>query len=153
MYVKYARIARKTLQRMLTIKEITSIIMHHLPSIIKNHGSRNKPPTVSGMPSESQYITSSEKCQIHRRGEHRSPACCKTLSQKPKPLHFSGKNPLTNASFWRIIKIKREHTSRRSAPTAIVKNLTAASLDAYGRLFLFLAVVILITIFMIIVNV
>ena len=63
------------------------------------------------------------------------------------------KNLLTNAAFWRIIKIKREHTSRRSAPTAIVKNLTAASLDAYGRLFLFLAMVILITIFMIIVNV
>ena len=33
MYAKYARTARKTLQKMLTIKEITSIIMHHLPSI------------------------------------------------------------------------------------------------------------------------
>ena len=33
MYAKYARTARKTLQRMLTIKEITSIITHHLPFI------------------------------------------------------------------------------------------------------------------------
>ena len=33
LYAKYARTARKTLQKMLTIKEITSIIMHHLPSI------------------------------------------------------------------------------------------------------------------------
>ena len=33
LYAKYARTARKTLQKMLTTKEITSIIMHHLPSI------------------------------------------------------------------------------------------------------------------------
>ena len=71
MYAKYARTARKTLQKMLTIKEITSIIMHHLPSIqIEDCGSKNKParrpaematadlpkdsepPTVSGMPSK-----------------------------------------------------------------------------------------------------
>ena len=64
MYAKYARTARKTLQKMLTIKEITSIIMHHLPSIqIEDCGSRNKPPTVSGMPSVFYYITLREKCQ------------------------------------------------------------------------------------------
>ena len=64
MYAKYARTARKTLQKMLTIKEITSIIMHHLPSIqIEDCGSRNKPPTVSGMPSAFYYITLREKCQ------------------------------------------------------------------------------------------
>ena len=64
MYAKYARTARKTLQKMLTIKEITSIIMHHLPSIqIEDCGSRNRPPTVSGMPSAFYYITLGEKCQ------------------------------------------------------------------------------------------
>ena len=64
MYAKYARTARKTLQKMLTIKEITSIIMHHLPSIqIEDCGSRNKPPTVIGMPSVFYYITLREKCQ------------------------------------------------------------------------------------------
>ena len=64
MYAKYARTARKTLQKMLTIKEITSIIMHHLPSTqIEDCGSRNKPPTVSGMPSAFYYITLREKRQ------------------------------------------------------------------------------------------
>ena len=64
MYAKYARTARKTLQKMLTIKEITSIIMHHLPSIqIEDCGSRNKPPTVIGMPSVFYYTTLREKCQ------------------------------------------------------------------------------------------
>ena len=64
MYAKYARTARKTLQKMLTIKEITSIIMHHLPSIqIEDCGSVERPPTVSGMPSVFYYITLREKCQ------------------------------------------------------------------------------------------
>ena len=82
MYAKYARTARKTLQKMLTIKEITSIIMHHLPSIqIEDCGSKNKParrpaematadlpkdsepPTVLGMPSSISYITLRKKCQ------------------------------------------------------------------------------------------
>ena len=95
MYAKYARTARKTLQKMLTIKEITSIIMHHLPSIqIEDCGSKNKParrpaematadlpkdsepPTVSGMPSVFYYITLREKCQtivyaVFRKNKYR----------------------------------------------------------------------------------
>ena len=36
---------------------------HHLPSILINHGSVERPPTVSGMPSVFYYITLREKCQ------------------------------------------------------------------------------------------
>ena len=78
MYAKYARTARKTLQKMLTIKEITSIIMHHLPSIqIEDCGSRNKPPTVSGMPSKFSI-----------------PHFAKNVKRQ-----FSAKKPLTNRAF------------------------------------------------------
>ena len=42
--------------------------MHHLPSIqIEDCGSRNRPPTVSGMPSAFYYITLREKCQTFIR--------------------------------------------------------------------------------------
>ena len=51
------------------------------------------------------------------------------------------------------MKIKRELISRRFAPAVLVNRNNRHKFGDYGRLFLFLAVVILITIFMIIVNV
>ncbi|MFR3848594.1 MAG: hypothetical protein ACLTYC_09270, partial [Ruminococcus callidus] len=42
------------------------VLIHHtdhLPSVPMSSGSRNKPPTVIGMPSAFYYITLCEKCQ------------------------------------------------------------------------------------------
>ena len=64
MYAKYARTARKTLQKMLTIKEITSIIMHHLPSIqIEDCGSVDLTAYRFRYALEIQYTTLCKKCQ------------------------------------------------------------------------------------------
>ncbi|WP_277214541.1 hypothetical protein, partial [Ruminococcus callidus] len=48
--------------------------------------------------------------------------------------------PLTNAAFWRIIKVKRGHTSRRSAPMLSYQEITV-QVSSLGRLFPFIVVV------------
>ena len=55
-------------QKAADLQQITKgdILIHHtdhLPSVPMSSGSRNKPPTVSGMPSVFYYITLREKCQ------------------------------------------------------------------------------------------
>ena len=55
-------------QKAADLQQITKgdILIHHtdhLPSVQMSSGSRNKPPTVSGMPSVFYYITLREKCQ------------------------------------------------------------------------------------------
>ena len=57
--------------------------------------------------------------------------CC--ISQQKKPL--------TNAAFWRIIKVKREHTSRRSAPMLSYQEITV-QVSSSGRLFPFMVMMI-----------
>ena len=53
---------------------------------------------------------------------------------------FPAKKPLTNAAFWRIIKVKRGHTSRRSAPMLSYQEITV-QVSSSGRLFPFIVVV------------
>ena len=55
-------------QKAADLQQITKgdILIHHtdhLPSVRMSSGSRNKPPTVIGMPSVFYYITLREKCQ------------------------------------------------------------------------------------------
>ena len=55
-------------QKAADFQQITKgdVLIHHtdhLPSVPMSSGSRNKPPTVSGMPSVFYYITLREKCQ------------------------------------------------------------------------------------------
>ena len=57
--------------------------------------------------------------------------CC--ISQQKKPL--------TNAAFWRIIKVKRGHTSRRSAPMLSYQEITV-QVSSSGRLFPFMVMMI-----------
>ena len=67
-------------QKAADLQQITKgdILIHHtdhLPSVPMSSGSRNKPPTVSGMPSVFYYITLREKCQTivylaFRRGKY-----------------------------------------------------------------------------------
>ena len=64
--------------------------------------------------------------------------CC--VSRKCPLLYFPAKKPLTNAAFWRIIKVKREHTSRRSAPMLSYQEITV-QVSSSGRLFPFIVVV------------
>ena len=49
--------------------------------------------------------------------------------------------PLTNAAFWRIIKVKRGHTSRRSAPMLSYQEITV-QVSSSGRLFPFMVMMI-----------
>mgnify|MGYP004564373709 CR=1 FL=1 len=134
MYVKYARIARKTLQRMLTIKETTSIIMHHLPSIIKSWEQKQTSPSPSGNGDgrlaqgwraayrywyalripvyhiRRKMSNHNRKC----RGEHRSPACCKALSQKRKCITLPGTR---QAVHFLHSAAGQAHTTRRNPKT------------------------------------
>ena len=55
-------------QKAADLQQITQgdVLIHHtdhLPSVQMSSGSRNKPPTVIGMPSAFYYITLREKCQ------------------------------------------------------------------------------------------
>ena len=65
--------------------------------------------------------------------------CC--VSGECPLLHFPAKKPLTNAAFWRIIKVKREHTSRRSAPMLSYQEITV-QVSSSGRLFPFMVMMI-----------
>ena len=65
--------------------------------------------------------------------------CC--VSGECPLLHFPAKKPLTNAAFWRIIKVKRGHTSRRSAPMLSYQEITV-QVSSSGRLFPFMVMMI-----------
>ena len=68
-------------QKAADLQQITKgdILIHHtdhLPSVPMSSGSRNKPPTVIGMPSVFYYITLREKCQtivsvVFRKNKYR----------------------------------------------------------------------------------
>ncbi len=72
-------------------------------------------------------------------GKHMRCVCC--VSGECPLLHFPAKKPLTNAAFWRIIKVKREHTSRRSAPMLSYQEITV-QVSSSGRLFPFMVMMI-----------
>ena len=84
-------------QKAADLQQITQgdVLIHHtdhLPSVRMSSGSRNKPPTVIGMPSAFYYITLRKKCQTIV-----SVVFCKN------------KNDLTNRRKSLIIKVKRAH--------------------------------------------
>ena len=78
-------------QKAADLQQITQgdVLIHHtdhLPSVRMSSGSRNKPPTVIGMPSSISYITLREKCQTivyaaFRRHPQKTPASTGTSSR------------------------------------------------------------------------
>ena len=66
---------------------------------------------------------------------------CTSTKMSNKITAFPAKKPLTNAAFWRIIKVKRGHTSRRSAPMLSYQEITV-QVSSSGRLFPFMVMMI-----------